>query len=74
MFNAPDAILWILGQAVVAAAIWGGIRADIKGMHVAIKAAHDAAREAHQRLDRLYEAMTNHGDSRGDYRNHGNGN
>lgn len=26
-------IMWIIGQVVVAAAIWGGIRADIKSFH-----------------------------------------
>jgi len=35
---ALEIMLFIVGQVVVAAAIWGGIRADIKAMHVRLSA------------------------------------
>ena len=41
-----DIIMWIFGQLVVAAAIWGGIRADIKSFHA--------------RLDRVESRLDTH--------------
>lgn len=47
----PD-LYWQIGSLLVTGgAIYGGIRADLKSMHERIKAAHDAAIEAHRRLD-----------------------
>lgn len=46
-----DAILWVVGQLFVAAAIWGGIRSDIKNMHSRIENVEKAANDAHVRID-----------------------
>lgn len=57
-------ILWAIGQIVVAAAIWGGIKADIRAIHMEIKTRHEAnmlrhtelqssVNEAHSRIDKL---------------------
>lgn len=47
----PD-LAWQIALAVLTAGgIYGGIRADLRAMHERIKAAHDAALEAHRRLD-----------------------
>lgn len=48
---APDLMLQIVIALVSAGAVYGGIRADLRAMHERIKAAHDAAIEAHRRLD-----------------------
>ena len=44
-------MLWIAGQFVTAAAIWGGIRADVKSLHERIARAELAADSAHKRID-----------------------
>jgi len=54
-----DIWLWIAGQFIAGAAIYGGIRADIKAMHTRIEDAKKAADEAHNRIDRMLER--NHG-------------
>ncbi len=46
-----DLAMWIGGHLVVAAAIWGGIRADIKSMHTRIEGVEKSASDAHRRLD-----------------------
>lgn len=43
--------LWVLGQIVTAAAIYGGIRADIKNLHYRVDHAQKAADEVRSRLD-----------------------
>jgi len=48
-------LLWIVGQLVSAAAIYGGIRADIKSMHARIDALQKLACDAHSRLDNHLE-------------------
>ena len=48
-------LLWLAGQVIVGAAIWGGIRADIRAMHTRIEHAEKAMNEAHTRIDRLLE-------------------
>lgn len=48
---APDMLWQIVVALVTGGAVYGGIRADLRGMHERIKAAHDAAIEAHRRLD-----------------------
>ena len=50
-----NVLLFILGQVVTGAAIWGAIRADIRNMHVRIDDIKKVADEAHQRLDRHLE-------------------
>lgn len=42
-------LMWIAGQIIVAAAIWGGIRADISNMH--------------KRIDRFEARLDNHIDA-----------
>lgn len=44
-------LMWIFGQLVVAAAIWGGIRADIRSIHARIDRAEESIGDAHRRLD-----------------------
>jgi len=56
----PDEIyLWIAGQLIMAAAIWGGIRIDIKNIHKNIEKLDSVVGEAHSRIDRLYERNHN---------------
>lgn len=44
--------LWQIALALVTAgAIYGGIRADLRGMHERVAAAQDAAARAHDRID-----------------------
>ena len=50
-----EVILFLLGQLLVAAGIWGGIRADIRNMHDKIKDAKDTADEAHERIDNILQ-------------------
>lgn len=48
-------LLWLGGQIVVAAAIWGGIRADIRSIHSRIDHIEKSANDAHVRLDNHLE-------------------
>ena len=59
-------LMWAAGQLVVAGAIWGGIKSDIRAIHMEIRTKHEAsmqrhaatessANEAHARIDRLLE-------------------
>jgi hypothetical protein len=53
--GATEIIIFIVGQLVVGAGIWGGIRADIKGMHVRLAALEE-------RFNRFTDAnVTDHG-------------
>ena len=45
-------LTWIFGQLVAAAAIWGGIRADIRSIHSRIDRVEKSTSDAHVRLDR----------------------
>lgn len=54
-----EVLLFLGGQAIVAAAIWGGIRADIRGMHVRIEAVKEIANSAHRRLDDHMQSILN---------------
>jgi hypothetical protein len=47
--------MWIAGQLIVGAAIWGGIRADIRSMHVTMEHLEKTANDAHVRIDRILE-------------------
>lgn len=57
-------ITWAVGQLVVAAAIWGGIKSDIRAIHMEIRTKHEASlerqkltedsvNEAHSRIDKI---------------------
>lgn len=48
-------IIWIIGQIVVGAAIYGGIRADIRGMHLRLEHDEKSLSDAHERIDRILE-------------------
>ena len=48
-------LLFIIGQIISAAAIWGAIRADIRNMHLRIDDIKKATDDAHQRIDRHLE-------------------
>ena len=50
-------LLFLFGQLVTAAAIWGGIRVEIKNLHSRIDGVLKVADEAHQRIDRHLEKM-----------------
>lgn len=52
MDNIP---LFLIGQLITAAAVWGAIRADIRNMHVRIDDIKKAADDAHARIDRHLE-------------------
>ena len=47
----PDTLYWIAAQLIAAAAIWGGIRADIRAMHARIQDVERTADRAHVRID-----------------------
>jgi hypothetical protein len=46
---------WLVGQLVVAAAIWGGIRKDIINIHRRLDDMTEALGKAHERIDRWFE-------------------
>ena len=48
-----DIALWFAGQLIVGAAIWGGIRVDIKNMHKRIDVLHESNHDAHKRIDSI---------------------
>lgn len=50
-----NVILWVFGQIVTGAAIWGAIRADIRNMHRRIDEIKQSADHAHMRMDRHLE-------------------
>jgi hypothetical protein len=50
-----DIWTWLAGQLIVGAAIWGGIRADIRSIHTRLEHAEKSAEEAHNRIDRILE-------------------
>lgn len=50
-WNDPNILLWVVGQIVTAAAIWGGIRSDIRNIRTQVEAAQEAANDAHKRMD-----------------------
>jgi hypothetical protein len=53
--TANEWVIFFIGQLVTAAAIWGGIRADIRGMRDHIIRVEKSADKAHSRLDRFLE-------------------
>lgn len=54
-----DLLVWLAGQAVIAAAVWGAIRADIKGIHRRIDSLNESNTHAHQRIDAIYSQHKN---------------
>ncbi|WP_176754627.1 hypothetical protein [Nitrosospira sp. Nl5] len=50
-----NVVMWVAGQLIVAAAIYGGIRADIRSIHQRIEHAEKSLVEAHTRIDRMLE-------------------
>ena len=50
-----DVLLFIMGQLIVGAAIWGGIRMDIKHMHRRIDKNENEIDKAHTRIDQLFQ-------------------
>lgn len=40
---------------LLAGAVYGGIRADIKSIHANVRALHKSTKRAHKRIDRFYE-------------------
>ena len=48
-------LLFVFGQIVTSAAVWGAIRADIRNMILRIERVEKATDDAHQRIDRLLE-------------------
>jgi hypothetical protein len=54
IFDMETDLLLILGsQVLVAAAVFGGIRADLKNMHEKIKTIDGDVTNAHQRIDKI---------------------
>ena len=47
--------MWLVGQLIAGAAIYGGIRADIKGIHQRIEMSEKSLVDAHARIDRMLE-------------------
>lgn len=60
-FGVPEVIVFLIGQVVVAAAIWGGIRADVKSIHERLDEVKRIADRAHARLDDFIMNRTNNG-------------
>ena len=54
MIDSPM-LLFLLGQLITGAAIWGAIRADLKNMHQRIGEVKISADLAHERLNRFLE-------------------
>lgn len=52
-FTVEAYILFVLAQIVTAAAIWGGLRADIKNIHSAMLHNEKAISDAHSRIDTI---------------------
>lgn len=46
-----DTIIQIVSLLFTAGAVYGAIRADIRGIHEAVKRAQSSADDAHRRLD-----------------------
>lgn len=48
-------LMWLGGQIIVGAAIWGGIRADLKNIHHTQGIHQQDIKESRTRIDRLFE-------------------
>ena len=49
----PDWAITLAGQLIMAGAIYGGIRADVKNLHEGVKEAKESSKGAHQRIDTI---------------------
>ena len=47
--------IWLAGQLIAAAAIYGGIRMDIRHIHKEIEHLYKGLEKTHDRVDRLYD-------------------
>ncbi len=63
--DANNILLFIFGQLVTGAAIWGGIRADLKSMHARLDEYHGDVQRAHRRIDDLYNGHKHSRDGNG---------
>lgn len=52
-FTGTEVTLFLVGQVIVAAGIWGGIRADLRAIHMRVAEIKSSADAAHKRLDDL---------------------
>lgn len=48
-------LTWLVGHLIVGAAIYGGIRADIRSIHQRQEHTEKSVAEAHVRIDRVLE-------------------
>ena len=46
-----DVLVWLFGQVVIAAAVFGGIRMDLKNIHNSIAKLDNDVNDAHKRID-----------------------
>jgi len=46
-----DVLVWLFGQVVIAAAVFGGIRMDLKNIHRSIAKLDNDVNDAHKRID-----------------------
>ena len=53
--DANTVLMWLVGQIIAGAAIWGGIRVDIRNIHARMNDIKNIADEAHKRIDRMLE-------------------
>lgn len=53
--DAQTILLWVCGQLVVGAAIWGGIRSDIRGIHRRQELNETSTSDAHNKINRHVE-------------------
>lgn len=49
----PDWLMMLAGQLLVAGAIYGGIRSDVRALHEGVKEAKANGNKAHERIDSL---------------------
>lgn len=48
-----DIVLWVVGQLFVGAALYGGIRVDIKNIHEKINNTANRVSEVNERVDKI---------------------
>ena len=52
---APSLVVQVVGYILLAGAIYGGIKADLRNMHAQIEVALKSATRAHERIDNHLE-------------------
>lgn len=50
-----NTLMWVFGQICAAAAVYGGIRADIAAQRARLEHTEKSVTEAHTRIDRILE-------------------